>query len=118
HRHYEIYINPYPTETSDEGDERVCLVTTREQSKDGLYEGLPLKSWRRNALTEFALTIPFVRRVVVFLFASWPKWGPKLLATGLRNQERDEFTSFSFNVLNVGSANLLPVLSSEAGVAV
>lgn len=115
HRHYEICIDPYPTEAR--GD-RICLVTTRETNEDGPLEGSGLERWQRNALTEFGLTIPVVRRLIVFLFATWPSWGPKLLARGLRNQEREEFTSHSYRVLNIGSANLLPVVSSEIAVPV
>jgi len=115
HRHYEVYIDPYPT--SGQGD-RVCLVTTRDTNEVGPDEGQSLERSQRNALTEFGLTIPLVRRIIVFLFATWPNWGPKLLARGLRNQARKDFTSHSFRVLNVGSANLLRVVCSEIAVPV
>jgi len=56
--------------------------------------------------------------VIVFLFASWPYLGPKLLAFGLRRLANQDFTSDSFRVLNVGNANLLPIICSEIEVPV
>ena len=115
HRHYEIYINPYPTTRQHD---HVCLVTTRDKAEVARRQHPPRGPRNRNALTEFGLRIPFVRRLIVFLFASWPKLGPRLLAIGLKNQANHDFTSDSFRVLNVGNANLIPVICSEISVPV
>jgi FAD/FMN-containing dehydrogenase len=117
HRHYEIYIDPYPT-TRDDLPDRVCLVTTRDEPEAGPHHRAPRGRRSRVALTEFGLTIPFVRRLIVFLFASWPNLGPRLLAFGLKSQAKHDFTSHSFRVLSVGNVNLLPVLCSEIAVPV
>jgi FAD/FMN-containing dehydrogenase len=117
HRHYEIYINPYPTTREQEPD-HVCVVTTRDTTKVGPHQRPQRSPRRRNALQEFGLTIPFVRRLIVFLFANWPKLGPKLLAIGLKSQANHDFTSHSFRVLSIGNANLLPAICSEISVPV
>ena len=94
------------------------MVTTRDTAQVSPHQRPRRSPGSRNALTEFGLTIPFVRRLIVFLFASWPTLGPKLLAIGLKSQARHDFTSYSFRVLSIGNANLLPAICSEISVPV
>lgn len=110
HRHYEVLVNPYRPRDDDR-----CLVTTRN-----VVEG-PAKrphDRRRNSFPEFVASLPFTGSVLNLLADLWPSKTPERLDTGLRLIADEQFTNWSFKVLNIGTANFLPAYSSEIGVPV
>jgi hypothetical protein len=105
-RHYEIYLNPY--------GERRCLVTTRNPTEK-LGRG---RSRRRNSIPEFLALLPITPHVINLVVDLWPSVTPRLLDRALSALADEEYTSDSYRVLNIGTANLLPAYSSEIGVPV
>jgi FAD/FMN-containing dehydrogenase len=108
HRHYEVYISPYRL-----GDDDWCLVTTRD-----LTDG-PGRSWRdrhRNTLPELAARVPLTAALLNLVSDLRPSLVPRLLDGALRLLRDSVYAERSFNVLNIGTANLLPAYSSEIGV--
>jgi hypothetical protein len=112
-RHYEVYFSPYPR-----GDGKVrCLVTTREHTKPSRrWLGSP--SRRRNSIPEFLGLLPIVPAALNLLLDLRPQLAPRLLDMALNALADEEFTSVSYKVLNIGTANLLPAYSAEIGVPV
>jgi L-gulono-1,4-lactone dehydrogenase len=105
-RHYEVYLNPY--------GERRCLVTTRNPTeKRGRGRGR-----RRNSIPEFLALLPITPHLINLIVDLWPSLTPRLLDRALSALADEEFTSDSYKVLNIGTANLLPAYSSEIGVPV
>lgn len=112
-RHYEVYFSPYPHR---DGEVR-CLVTTRERTEPSRHWwGSP--SRRRNSVPEFLALLPIVPPALNLLLELRPQLAPRLLDRALTALADDEFTSVSYKVLNIGTANLLPAYSAEIGVPV
>jgi hypothetical protein len=105
-RHYEVYLNPY--------GERRCLVTTRNPAQRR-GEG---RSRRRNSIPEFLALFPLTPHVINWIVDLRPSVTPRLLDRALSALADEEFTSDSYRVLNIGTANLMPAYSSEVGVPV
>ena len=105
-RHYEVYLNPY--------GKRRCLVTTRNPTDHG-GRG---PGRRRNSIPEFLALLPITPHVINLIVDLFPSLTPRLLDSALSALADKEFTSDSFRVLNIGTANLLPAYSSEIGVPV
>ena len=105
-RHYEIYLNPH--------GERRCLVTTRNPTeRRGRGRGR-----RRNSIPEFLALLPVTPHIINLIVDLRPSLTPRLLDRALSALADEEFTSDSYRVLNIGTANLLPAYSSEIGVPV
>nr|MDP8943661.1 FAD-binding protein [Actinomycetota bacterium] len=111
HRHYEVYLNPH----ARDGDNR-CLVTTRDRA-DPRGRRRP-GGRRRNSLPEFLALLPVTPHVLNLLLDLRPEWTPRMLDMALRGLADEEFTSVSYEVLNIGAANLVPAYSAEIGVPV
>jgi hypothetical protein len=112
-RHYEVYFNPY---RGRDGDNR-CLVTTRDPvPRPRSWLGDP--SRRRNSIPEFTALLPVTPHVLNLITDVLPRTTPKLLDRALDALADDEYTSISYKVLNIGTANLLPAYSAEIGVPV
>jgi FAD/FMN-containing dehydrogenase len=113
-RHYEVYINPHPTRPG--GDHR-CLITTREIC-DPLPGSAPEDRRHRQYLTQIGGDIPGFAWVLRQLFTRFPRWTPQLIDLALKGLVDEGYASESFRVLNIGSANHFPAISSEIGVPV
>jgi L-gulono-1,4-lactone dehydrogenase len=111
--HYELLFNPYPR---PDGEIR-CLITTRERTA-------PSRRWwgdprrRRNSIPEFLALVPGLARLISAVVAWRPAIAPRLLDMAIVALADKEFTSASYRVLNIGTANLLPAYSAEIGVPV
>jgi len=104
--HYELVISPY----SLFGHNR-CLVTSRSETQTpGDRERAIFVRYR--ALLEISAW--WLR----FLARFWPRKIRLLLNTAIDFLTDDDYTDKSFKVLNLGDANLIPVLSMELGVPV
>jgi len=113
-RHYEVYFNPHPT---GKAGDHTCLVTQRWESKKPDKPARGDKS-RRQFLTEIGGNIPGFAWVLRQLFTHIPQWTPWLIDFALRGLEDDGYLRESYRVLNIGSANHLPAISSEIAVSV
>ncbi|MET0973283.1 MAG: FAD-binding protein [Thermoleophilaceae bacterium] len=108
HRHYEVLVNPYRPRDSD-----LCLVTTRD-----IVDG-PAKRPRdraRNSFPEFVASLPLTGSILNVVSDLWPRGTPRRLDQGLKLIADEDFTNWSYKVLNVGTANFLPAYCSEIGV--
>jgi FAD binding domain-containing protein/D-arabinono-1,4-lactone oxidase len=113
HLHYELLFSPYPRR---DGEIRF-LQTTREPTE-------PSRAWfgdprrRRNSIPEFLALVPGMGRAISAIVSCWPSLTPGGLDRAITALADKEFSSASFRVMNIGTANLLPAYSSEIGVAV
>jgi hypothetical protein len=108
-RHYEVLFSPYPRD----GD-LPCLVTTRNPVPTDVAKADPRRS--RNWLVELASALPFTPWVLNFVAAHWPKLAPRMVYSSLTALADDDYTNVSYDVLNIGAANVLPAYSAEIGV--
>lgn len=108
-RHYEVLFSPYKRK-----HEYPCLVTTRN------YTPNPSHKWftkrMRNWLVEAASAFPLTPHVINLLVDVRPSLSPLLLENAIRALIKDEYDGVSYEVLNIGAANLLPAYSCEIGV--
>jgi FAD/FMN-containing dehydrogenase len=110
-RHYELYLTPYPRR----GDgKHLCMVTTRTVATE-------LPPWwssrrRRRLRAELLARLPGLGHVLNLVVRAVPRLTPFLLSMAVRAIADDEYTNRSYRVLNIGAANVLPVLSAEIAV--
>lgn len=110
HRHYEVLINPYPGRDG----RHLCLVTTRD----------PVPCNRRGAtrardfLVEAASAFPGTSSIINLVQGLWPSLSPRMIDAQLRAIARRDYENRSYEVLNIGNANLLHAYASEIGVPV
>jgi len=108
-RHYEVLFSPYPRE----GD-LPCLITTRNPVPTDVAKADPRRT--RNWLVELASSLPFTPWVLNFVADHWPQLSPRMLYSSLTALANDDYTNVSYDVLNIGAANVLPAYSAEIGV--
>ena len=109
-RRYEVYLNPHRRD----GVNR-CLVTTRKKTTE--HPRWPPHR-RRNSLPELLAWLPITSHVLNFITDMRPSWTPWLLDRALQALADEQYTSLSYMVLNIGTANLLPAYSAEIGVPI
>jgi hypothetical protein len=110
HRHYEVYLNPHQREGRN-----LCMITTRDRAAT-IPDRPPDR--QRNSIPEFIATLAITPHVLNLITDLRPAWSPWLLDRALLALADEEFTSASYKVLNIGTANLLPAYSAEIGVPV
>jgi hypothetical protein len=108
-RHYELLFSPYRRKR-----DYPCLVTTRNPTDNPRHK--PWSKRTRNWLVEltsgFALT-PYIINLIMDIR---PSLGPFLLESAMSALVKDEYDNVSYEVLNIGVANILPAYSCEIGV--
>jgi L-gulono-1,4-lactone dehydrogenase len=110
-RHYEVLFSPYKRK-----HEYPCLVTTRNPTQDPSRKRFTKRA--RNWLVEAASAFPLTPHVINLLVDVRPSLSPALLENAIRALIKDEYDGVSYEVLNIGAANLLPAYSCEIGVPV
>ncbi len=109
-RHYEVYLNPHRREGRN-----LCMVTTRNPAEPD-DRGEP--SRRRNSMPEFLAMLPITPIVARTLVNLRPSLSPYLVDRALSALADEEYTSASYKVLNIGTANLLPAYSAEIALPI
>lgn len=107
--HYEIIINPYQVK----GEHR-CLVTTRNREKQA-PKGISPDKTQRNFLSEFLASLPFIRKVLKFIFDTLPKVTPEFINEAMKGLVDDAYINKSYKVFNIGKANKITAYSAEIG---
>jgi hypothetical protein len=104
--HYDLILSPYALL----GENR-CLVTTRvETQTPGNRE--------RAIFIRYRKVLEMSAWFVKLLTWVWPRKLKLIMNGAIELTVDDDYTDKSFNVLNLGDANLIPVLSTEIGVPV
>jgi hypothetical protein len=101
-----LVISPY----SLEGQNR-CLVTSRSETQTP-------GDRQRAIFVRYRALLEISAWWLRFLARFWPRKIRYLLNTAIDFLTDDDYTDKSFKVLNLGDANLIPVLSTELGVPV
>jgi len=110
HRHLEVIINPHPFH-----GENSCLLTLRDEVPEPAVPG-PRKSLR-NLFAQFVLSLPGAGDFLDALVVARPSIVPDLLETSFNSLVADTpYIGQSYELLNVGSINVVPAVSSELGV--
>ena len=104
--HYELVISPY----SLLGHNR-CLVTSRAETQTP-------GDRQRAIFVRYRALLEISAWWLRFLARFWPRKIRLLLNTAIDFLTDDDYTDKSYKVLNLGDANLIPVLSTELGVPV
>jgi L-gulono-1,4-lactone dehydrogenase len=108
-RHYEVLFSPYTRK-----HEYPCLVTTRNYVRNPSRK--PLDKRTRNWLVEFASAFPLTPYLVNLMVDLKPSLSPGMMENAIRALIKKEYDNVSYEVLNIGTANLLPAYSGEVGV--
>jgi L-gulono-1,4-lactone dehydrogenase len=108
-RHYEVLFSPYKRQR-----EYPCLVTTRNYTRDPSRK--PLDKRTRNWLVEFAAAFPLTPYFINLIVGLRPSLSPWMMENAIRALIKKEYDNVSYEVLNIGTANLLPAYSGEVGV--
>jgi hypothetical protein len=100
-RHYEVLVNPYPTDGIN-----LCLVTTRNPAKEPVQLS-PFKE--RNFLVVLASLLPSG------ILDCTPQNAPEILNSAMKILVESEkgFTRVSYEVLNIGAPNRIQAISAE-----
>jgi hypothetical protein len=107
--HYELVFSPYARK-----HDHPCLVTTRNRTPDP--RNRPWDKRMRNWLVEFAATLPVTSRALNLALHLKPSLAPMLLETAMTALVKDEYDARSYDVFNIGNANLVPAYSAEVGI--
>jgi D-arabinono-1,4-lactone oxidase/FAD binding domain len=108
-RHYEVLFSPYKRR-----HEYPCLVTTRNSTRNPSRK--PLDKRSRNWLVEFASAFPLTPHFLNLMVDLKPSLSPWMMENAIRALIKKEYDNVSYEVLNIGAANLLPAYSGEVGV--
>jgi len=108
-RHYEVLFSPYKRK-----HDYPCLVTTRNYTENPRYKWFTKRS--RNWFVEAASAFPLTPHVLNLIVDIRPSLSPMMLENAIRALIKDEYDNVSYEVLNIGAANLLPAYSCEIGV--
>ena len=108
HEHWEVLVNPYLTGKS----ERWCLVTTRNTDHSGAGLAGPRV---RHTAAAIVTGVPIFDQVILWLLGHFPSQTPRLIKSSLGSLVDKSFVSASYDVFNLGNANLVPAFSSELG---
>jgi L-gulono-1,4-lactone dehydrogenase len=108
-RHYEVLFSPYYVTHA-----YPCLVTTRNITTNPSHK--PLDKRTRNWAVELASAFPLTPDIINLVVDLRPNWSPRMLESAIRALTKKEYDNVSYEVLNIGAANLLPAFSSEIGV--
>ena len=110
HRHVEVIINPNVI-----NGENSCLLTLRDEVPMPAAPG-PRKPFR-NLFAQFVLNLPGAGDFLDALVVARPSIVPKLLESSFNFLvDANPYVGLSYELLNVGSINVVPAVSSELGV--
>lgn len=108
-RHYEVLFSPYRVKHA-----YPCLVTTRNITTNPWHK--PLDKRTRNWAVELASAFPLTPDILNLVVDLRPNWSPWMLENAMRALIKKEYDNVSYEVLNIGAANILPAYSCEVGV--
>jgi FAD binding domain/D-arabinono-1,4-lactone oxidase len=108
-RHYEVLFSPYKRQ-----HEYPCLVTTRNYTRNPSRK--PLDKRSRNWLVELASAFPLTPHFLNLVVDLKPSLSPWMMENAMRALIKQEYDNVWNEVLNIGTANLLPAYSGEVGV--
>lgn len=108
-RHYEVLFSPYELKHA-----YPCLVTARNYTTNPSRK--PLDKRTRNWLVELASAFPLTPHVLNLVADLKPSLSPWMLENAIRALIKKQYDEVSYEVLNIGAANLLPAYSCEIGV--
>jgi L-gulono-1,4-lactone dehydrogenase len=110
HRHLEVIINPHPF-----NGENTCLLTLRDEVPQPAVPGPPKPF--RNLFAQFVLNLPGAGDFLDALVVARPSIVPRLLEESFNSLiAATPYIGPSYELLNVGSINVVPAVSSELGV--
>ncbi|MEA2219127.1 MAG: hypothetical protein QOJ35_1753 [Solirubrobacteraceae bacterium] len=109
--HYELVFSPYRRRL-----DHPCLVTTRNRTADP--RNRPWDKRMRNWLVELVARLPFTARLLNLVLRVRPSLAPLLLESAMRALVKDEYDAVSYEVFNIGNANLVPAVSTEVGIPI
>ncbi|MFQ5708599.1 MAG: D-arabinono-1,4-lactone oxidase [bacterium] len=107
-RHYELYLDPYK-----KNGQHTCLVTVRNVTNE--IQNLSPDKKNRNFFSEFLASIPFVRKIMNFVFRLEPKIAPDVIQGALEGLVDDGYTNVSYKVFHIGRASRITAISQEIG---
>ncbi|NIV14175.1 MAG: FAD-binding protein [Aliifodinibius sp.] len=107
HDHYELYLSPY----KDNGD-YPCLITERNRTTD--IHNLTKAQKNRNVVSGILASLPYINRILNFIFNLDPKITPEIIKSSLEGQV-DDYTDISYNVFLVGKPSRITAYSQEIG---
>lgn len=114
--HYEIYFNPYPPRPGGAAASHVCLLTRRYKTYDEPGPPTPDERTRgrygSSALLAAAQITGYGARLVEYM-NEWPRHVPNVLRDSLRALADRTYVDLSFNVFNLGPANLIRAYGIE-----
>jgi L-gulono-1,4-lactone dehydrogenase len=108
-RHYEVLFSPYEVKHA-----YPCLVTTRNYTSNPSHK--PLDKRSRNWLVEAASAFPLTPHLLNLIVDLKPSLAPRMMESAIKALIKKEYDEVSYEVLNIGMANLLPAYSGEVGV--
>jgi hypothetical protein len=108
-RHYEVLFSPY-----ERKHRYPCLVTTRNYTRNPSRK--PLDKRTRNWAVELASAFPLTPHFLNLMVDLKPDLSPWMMENAIRALIKKEYDEVSYEVLNIGAANLLPAYSGEVGV--
>ncbi len=108
-RHYEVLFSPY-----ERKHRYPCLVTTRNYTRNPSRK--PLDKRTRNWAVELASAFPLTPHFLNLMVDLKPSLSPWMMENAIRALIKNEYDEVSYEVLNIGAANLLPAYSGEVGV--
>lgn len=110
HRHAEVIINPNVI-----NGENTCVLTVRDEVPKPAMPSPPKPF--RNLFSQFVLNIPGAGDFLDALVVARPSIAPKLLEESFNFlADPKPYIGPSYELLNVGSINTVPAVSSELGV--
>lgn len=110
HRHVEVIINP-----SVLNGDNTCLLTLRDEVPKPAVPSRPKPF--RNLFAQFVLNLPGAGDFLDALVVARPSIVPKLMEESFNSlADPNPYIGPSYELLTVGSINLVPAVSSELGV--
>ncbi|MGB6690839.1 MAG: FAD-binding protein [Terracidiphilus sp.] len=110
HRHVEVVINPHVLN----GD-NTCMLTLRDEVPKPTVPSPPKPF--RNLFAQFLANLPGSGDFLDALVIAFPTIAPKLVEASLQDlSDPAPYVGPSYELLNVGSINTFPAVSSELGV--
>ena len=110
HRHVEVILNPHVLN----GD-NTCVLTLRDEVPKPTAPNPPKPF--RNLFAQFLANLPGAGDFLAALVIAMPTIVPKLFEEGLKDlADPNPYAGPSYEILNVGTINTFPAVSSELGV--
>src|SRR5262249_4547939 len=102
----EVIVNPHVVDGAN-----TCLLTLRKEVPKP--DAPPPPKPFRDVFAELIAGIPGAGDALAALFQTFPALSPQLVEDAINNlEDSNEFTALSYEMLNIGSANGFPAVSS------